>query len=516
MLEFCEVTKTFGGTLALKGVSLTIEPSFHGIVGENGAGKSTLMKVLAGIYPASTFTGEVYLDGEILASKSVADANRRGVVFVPQELLVAGEMTVAENLFMGRWPTRRLLVSQGRLIERSQDLLDQYAPGLNASTRMSSLSPSQQRLAVIAGSFARDSTKVLILDEPTASLSDGEAELLARQLQLVKNSGITVIYISHRLDEIESQCDFVTVMRDGRVVRNWRRGEYAHRDILREILGHSAMPDRSVAPKQATAYGKTADIQVLKVEHLRITDPMVRGKIRVDDVSFEVRSGEIVGFFGLVGAGRTEMLRAIMGLWPGKVQGEIRLNGKPYRPRSADNAFARGLAILPESRKLSGIFEAQSVMVNQTAANYRGITKPRGLLSLALEEKRGTDAVRRFAIKTSSVKAPISSLSGGNQQKVLLARVMDYQPALLVLDEPTTGVDVGVREEIYAQVRDFSAAGGAVLLVSSDIQEALLLSTRIIVMRRGRIVPTSLADRTPERMLRLASAFTESTISEEG
>lgn len=514
MLEFRDVTKTFGGTVALNNVSLTIEPSLHGIVGENGAGKSTLMKVLAGIHPASTFSGAVYLDGDLLALKSVADANRRGVVLVPQELLVAGEMTVAENLFMGRWPTVRGLVSKDLLMERSQQLLDRYAPGLRASTRMSILSPSQQRLAVIAGSFARESTKVLILDEPTASLSDGEAELLAQQLKLVRSSGISVIYISHRLDEIESQCDFVTVMRDGRVVHNWRRGEYTQQDIVREMLGHSAMPDRAFAPKPATVRAQTQEAQVLRVERLRVADPQVRGRFPVDDISFEVRSGEIVGFFGLVGAGRTEMLRALMGLWPGKVQGEFRVQGKPYRPRSGADALSRGLAVLPESRKLSGVFEGQSVLVNQTAANYRGITRPKGVLSQPLEEQRGVAAVRRFAIRTSSIKAPISSLSGGNQQKVLLARVLDSRPDLLVLDEPTTGVDVGVREEIYSQVRDFAAAGGAVLMVSSDIQETLLLSSRIIVMRKGRIFPTTAADQTPERLLHLASAFSESPITE--
>jgi ABC-type sugar transport system ATPase subunit len=489
LLELRDMSVRFGGTQALSDVSLRLaKGEILGLCGENGAGKSTLMKIASGLYPSGMYTGQVLLDGVEHNFRSVQDAQRAGVVLIPQELMIAPELSIEENMFAGSLPTKRGLVAQRALRAEARKWLAFFGITVDPARPAAVLSPAEQRLAVIAAALSR-SAKVLILDEPTASLSDQDAQHLFDHLRRLSRSGVPSIFISHRLDEVLSLCHRITVLRNGREVATLRPGEASMSELIRAMLGHELsaeleQKERKGAPSRVPASAP----EVLRVSGLTLGDPILRSKIRVEDASFTIREGEVLGLFGLIGSGRTEIARAIFGAWPGSVTGEVSLSGERFDNRSPTRSLARGIGMLTEDRKKTGLFPFHTISGNLAAARLqlRGSRAP-GNENGVSDHRRDIEAIRTLGIRPANPAAPIESLSGGNQQKVLLGRWVECKPKLLILDEPTVGVDIGARQQIYESLRSLAASGLAVMVISSDVTEIETLCDRAIVLRRGRV-----------------------------
>jgi ABC-type sugar transport system ATPase subunit len=490
LLEVEGAGKSFGGAIALKDVSFTLDLGRAlGIVGENGAGKSTLMKILGGIYPAGTYEGVVRLRGEELKLRSVQEARAAGIVLIPQELHVAPGLSIAENMFAGELPARRGMVDNHQLQEKARTWLSFFELNVDPLLPASILSPSEQRLTLIAGALSQKA-RVLILDEPTASLSDGEAQKLFAHVARLRNEGIGILFISHRLDDIAQVCDEVLVMRNGRSVAFFSERAAPRDEIVTAMIG------RSQAEVERKPPAARSDDVRLRVSSLTVGDPLEKDRVRVDNASFDVNAGEVVGLFGLVGAGRTEIVRSLFGIWRGSVSGEISVAGAPYQPKNPAHAVKSGLALLTEDRKSTGIFPGHSLTSNFDAADPLEVTRF-GFINTFLDSERSRSLMSRLDVRARSAAQHIETLSGGNQQKVLLGRWLATQPKVLLLDEPTAGVDVGAREEIYQQIEELASSGCGVLLVSSDLDEVLRMCDRTHVMYKGRITAT--IEGTPTR-----------------
>jgi len=491
------VGKSFGGAVALAEVSLRLEVGRSlGVVGENGAGKSTLMKILGGVYPAGTYEGAVYLRGEEVRFKSVQEARAAGVVMIPQELHIAPELSIAENMFAGMLPSRRGFVDTATLEKQAHTWLSFFGLNLDPTLPASILSPSEQRLILIAGALSQKA-RLLILDEPTASLSDGESQTLFSHVARLRNEGIGVLFISHRLDDIAQVCDEILVLRNGRSVAFFPRRNPPRDEMVTAMIGRSQDEGRLMRPARAS------DRVAMSVSGLVVSDAIDKTRRRVDDVGFDVHAGEILGIFGLIGAGRTEIVRSLFGTWPGTVEGTITLDGQPYQPRNPREAIRRGLALLTEDRKQTGIFVGHSLMSNIDAASTRPIARA-GFINAGKDLRRTLDIMSTLDVRARSSAQNIETLSGGNQQKVLLGRWLATKPSVLMLDEPTAGVDVGAREEIYLEIEKLAAQGCAVVLVSSDLDEVLRMADRTIVMYKGRVTAT--IEQQPTRHELMAAA----------
>lgn len=489
--------KTFGGAVALGDVSFMLDIGHAlGIVGENGAGKSTLMKILAGVYPHGTYEGTFSLRGEELKFRNVQEARDAGIVLIPQELHIAPELSIAENMFAGALPSRRGMVDSHALENRARTWLSFFGLEIDPFLPASILSPSEQRLVLIAGALSQKA-RVLILDEPTASLSDGESQKLFAHVAKLRDEGIGILFISHRLDDIAQVCDQVLVMRNGRAVAFFPQRDAPRNDIVTAMIGRSQSDLQSREPRPADGEVK------LEVSALSVGDPIDKSRLRVDEVSFTVRAGEIVGLFGLVGAGRTEIVRSLFGAWPGSVSGTVTIDGSPYTPSNPRHAIKSGIALLTEDRKQTGIFPGHSLTSNFDAADPAGVSRF-GFVSEVLDSDRSRQLMDRLDVRARSAFQHIDTLSGGNQQKVLLGRWLAIAPKILLLDEPTAGVDVGAREEIYQQIEALAAEGCGVLLVSSDLDEVLRMCDRTHVMYKGRISAT--IDGRPTRHALMSAA----------
>jgi ABC-type sugar transport system ATPase subunit len=479
VLELRGIGKSFPGVQAVSGVDLNVMASETvALVGENGAGKSTLMKIVAGVIPAPSFTGELRLNGVIRRFRNVREAEAAGIVLVPQELYIAPNLSIAENMFVGKLPGRWGFVDHPRLQAQARERLRFFSVTADPSAPAGILSPSEQRLIMIAAALSK-SAKLLILDEPTASLTEGEASHLFERMRQVHAEGVGCLYITHRLDEIEQVADRVAVMRNGRLVASFDTARGKRREIVRAMIGRDPerMPDRRIDVRSAP---------VLSVTGLRVHDPHGSGRLRVSDVSFSLHRGEILGLFGLVGAGRTELAQAVFGSWRGLVEGTVKIEGREGRPRSPSEAIANGVGMLTENRKQTGLFGGQSVMTNISAASLSAVAG-RLFIRAGQERSRDLDLARQLDVRPFSLVAPIDAYSGGNQQKVLLARWLATGPHVLILDEPTYGVDVGARFELYRLIRALADEGTGVLLISSDLEEVTVECDRILVMYKGRI-----------------------------
>ncbi len=497
ILHVDAVSKSFGGAPALIDASLTLHTGvIFGIVGENGAGKSTLMKILAGIHPHGSYSGRFTFQGEECVFSDVHDARAAGIVMIPQELHVASGLSIAENMFAGDLPRRFGFVDYAALRSKAKRWLDFFGLSIEPEDPASELAHSEQRLALMAGSLSRNA-QTLILDEPTASLSDGEAQSLFAHLERLKEKGIGVIFISHRLDDIEQVCDELVVMRNGKTVANFERGGYTRREVVTAMIGRD--PGASDLERQRPLNSEVA----LSVRNLVVADPVERHRRRVNDVTLEVRRGEILGLFGLVGAGRTELARALYGTWTGEVTGHIEVAGKHFVPKSPRRSVQAGVAFLTEDRKQTGIFAGHSVRANLGAASSADVSRF-GFFNYHADVARARKYIKQFDIRVKSEHQHIETLSGGNQQKVLLARWFATDPKVLILDEPTAGVDVGAREEIYLRIEELADAGCAVLLISSDLDEVVRMCDRTHVIYRGEIAAT--LGRRPSRVDLLAAA----------
>jgi ribose transport system ATP-binding protein len=466
-----------------------------GLVGENGAGKSTLIKILGGVY--SEYTGEVAIDGRVQTFRSTRDARAAGVAIVHQELALVPEMSIAENLMLGREPTRFGMVDRAELEAKARAML---APVLGAEAHaldfaqpVAELGVGIQQCLEIARALA-DDAKVLVLDEPTAALSEAESEKLFALIRARRAAGGAFIYISHRLEEIAALCDRVAVLRDGELV-----DIVAPTVDLVPLMTGTQTGDRS----RARARGASTST-VLRVNDLRVAHPTLPGRFVVDHLSFEVAAGEVVALAGAMGAGRTATLSALFGTARAGFTGTVTVDGKPVELTSPRAAIAAGFAYVPEDRKAMGLVLGLSVADN-LALSALGRMSKLGIVDGAKAEHSALGRLRELSIKAPGLDAEVATLSGGNQQKVVIGKWLELAPRVLLLDEPTRGVDVGAKAEIYALVEDLTSRGHAVVLASSDLPEVVRLADRVIVLREGvRAGELSGADITPLAIMQLA------------
>jgi ribose transport system ATP-binding protein len=498
ILRMKAVGKRFPGVVALRGVSLEIgRGEGHVLLGENGAGKSTLVKILNGVHPAGSYTGSIRLAGETVELTSPLIARARGIAYVPQEIEVFEQLTVAENVFAGQTSLGRgVLVRQRHLQERTAALFADFGLSISPSALLASLTAAQRHLVMIVRALATRPT-VLMLDEPTASLSGPEVTRLFRLLKRLKAQGTTTIFITHRLPEVLALCDRATVLRDGRVAAEMIRADF---DSDRIIAAMSGQRLQRLYPKHDAPTGSET---LLKVTSLTIDER--HGAHRgLTDVTFELRAGEILGLAGLLGSGRTELLAAIYGRIP--YRGRIAVAGQAVAIDSTRAARKAGIALLTEDRKRSGLLFNLPLRDNITIGNLALFARA-GIVSAEREDNAAVRAMRELNVKARSSAAAVSHLSGGNQQKLLFARVLMNAPRILLLDEPTKGVDVGTRHEIYRLIVELAEKGVGLLVVSSELEEVIGLCDRCLVIADGRLVDEFVkAEASEERVLRAIAA----------
>jgi ABC-type sugar transport system ATPase subunit len=487
-IEFRSVTKVFGGVTALRDVTLNIgQGECHGLMGENGAGKSTLGKALAGIHRPDG--GEIVIAGERPDLSNPRSAIAAGVAMVHQELAFCPDLSVAENLCMGHYPRKLGLVfDQKEMHRRAENLLSRIGVDLNVCTLMRDLSTAQEQLVQIAAALGTN-PRILVFDEPTSSLSEPEARRLFELIESLKAGGLTMIYVSHRMPELFRLCDKISVLRDGGYVGTLEKAEMTHDAVVQMMIGRSVQEFFG-----ESAHGNPGKT-VLSVKNLSS-----RNVFR--DINFEIKAGEVVGFAGLVGAGRSEVAKAIFGLDP-DATGTVQIDGKDLKLGSVKNSLRAGVGMVPEDRKRQGCVLGMSCRENVSIAILDRLGRA-GFLDQKHEKTITADYIGRLRVKTSSMDAPVNSLSGGNQQKIVIAKWLARGGRLLIVDEPTRGVDVGAKAAIHALLDELAGNGLAIMLISSELPEILNLSNRIIVMREGRLAgELAKADATQEAVLRL-------------
>jgi D-xylose transport system ATP-binding protein len=497
-LEMRNITKSFPGVRALDGVTFDLHKSeIHALVGENGAGKSTLMKVLAGVYPHPQYGGEILINGSEQRFSGVRDAEHAGIAVIYQEMSLVKEMTVGENIFLGREPRAFGVIRWEELYRRARQLLANLHLSIDAHTPIRNLGIGQQQLVEIAKALSHEA-RILVLDEPTAALTDTEVETLFGILNELRASGVGMIYISHKLNEVFRISDRITVLRDGKTVGTNAVGEWTEPQIISRMVGREV---GDIFPVMDHVQGDV----VFAVENVSVEDPAVAGKKLVDNVSFSVKRGEVLGIAGLMGAGRSDLLMAIFGAHAGRVSGVIKLEGKRIHISNPKEAIKQGIGFVTEDRKRFGLVLDQTILNNMTLAGLRRISG-RFVTSIDAESAAGERAMKDLHVKANSVFTIAGTLSGGNQQKVVLAKWLLTNPRVLFLDEPTRGIDVGAKQEIYAQINKLAKSGLAIVLVSSELPEVLGMSDRILVLHEGRVTGEfTRATATPEKVMACAT-----------
>lgn len=487
-VELKAIDKSYGGLKALNGVDFHIEGGeIHALLGENGAGKSTLMRVLGG--ETIPDAGSIVLGGRLVSFRDPRSAREEGIALIHQELALAPDLTVAENIFLGDLPG---FISWKKLNEKAGDLINRLGFDINPSVVTGSLAVAHQQIVEIAKALSQN-TKIIVFDEPTAVLATKDALRLHGIIRELRKNGVGIVYISHRLEEVFEIADRMTVMKDGSIVGTVTPQNATMDDVIKMMVGR---PLAALFPPKANANSGT---ELLRVENL------TAGR-RVRDVSFHVNAGEIVGLGGLVGSGRTEVARAIFGA-DRFDSGKVKLRGKALRIQSPRDAVKVGIGLVPEDRKTQGVALDKPIKVNATMAAMSSVVNPIGFLRLRLEKRLVTDLGKTLRLKAASVEAPVSSLSGGNQQKVVLAKWFHADGDVIILDEPTRGVDVGAKAEIYGLVNDLAKKGKAVLVISSEHQELFGLCDRVLVMSEGQLKGELFpAQYTEEKLLTLAMA----------
>jgi len=482
------ISKSFAGVEVLRDVDLDLQRGeIHALLGENGAGKSTFAKILAGVHRPTR--GTVALNGEVVDINSPITAQKLGVTLIHQEPISFPDLTVAENLVLGRTVGAPLArVHWAQMTREARQLMDLLGVRIDVTRPMRGLSIADQQMVEIARALASDS-RLIIMDEPTAPLTPKEVDTLFGIARRLRGEGRTIVFISHRLEEVRSLCDRVTIFRDGNRVATDTIANLSDGDIIRLMIGR---PLREYMKKHGTTIGEVA----LKIEHL--SKPGL-----FTDISFDVRKGEIVGLGGLIGAGRTDVARAIFGVAPAS-SGTITVNGKAVVVTSPSQAIDLGLAFVPEDRAIAGIFRTLPVEQNISAAVPRRIA-PGGIIRRKVEKALAAESVRRLRIRLAWMRQPIGELSGGNQQKSILARWLLTDPSVLILDEPTRGIDIGVKAEFYDMIGELAASGRAILLISSELPELLALCDRVLVMSEGRLTANiARADASQESIMQAA------------
>ncbi len=497
LLEMRNITKEFPGVKALDGVTLDLfAGEFHALVGENGAGKSTLMKVLSGVYSAGTYGGEIVVEGTARKFKNIRDAENAGIAIIFQELSLVKELTVGENIFLGREPARFGVINWTELYQRAGKLLQDLNLPINPKTPVGNLGIGSQQLVEIAKALSQNA-KILVLDEPTAALTESEVETLFDILRSLKSRGVGMIYISHKLGEVFTMSDRITVLRDGRTVGTGDAKDLTIGQVIAQMVGREV---GDIFPKSAHEFGEPA----LEIKNLTAFEAETDKKL-VDGISFAVRRGEVLGIAGLMGAGRSELLMSIFGAHLGKSSGEIFVEGKPVSINSPSEAIENGIGFVTEDRKRFGLILEQTILDNMTLAGLKQISGA-FLTHRNRESVAAKKSMADLRVKANSPLTVAGTLSGGNQQKVVLGKWLLTKPKVLFLDEPTRGIDVGAKQEIYANINALAKQGLAIVMVSSELPEIIGLSDRVLVLHEGKLTGEfSKQEVTPEKVMAAAT-----------
>jgi D-xylose transport system ATP-binding protein len=497
ILRAQNITKRFPGVTALKDVSFDLRAGeIHALCGENGAGKSTLIKLLSGIHPHGSYEGRFEVNEEEAKFATIKDAEKAGLAVIYQELALVEEMTVAENIFLGREPRRwGVFIDWPRMYREAQALLNRFKVDLDPAAPVRTLGVGQKQLVEIIKALAKNS-KILILDEPTAALAEHEVLILLDILRDLRQRGIASIYISHKLDEVFGIADRITVLRDGSTVCTDNAADTSKAEVIRRMVGREI---GDLFPRRTSQPGEV----ILRVDSLSVADAET-GSPRLHDISFELRAGEVLGIGGLMGAGRTELLMHLFGAWGNHVCGSVQLHGQPLGGLTPETIIQRGLVLASEDRRRYGLHLEQEIGFNLSLSSLSSVTRG-GFIQRNAEIRRNQDIFNSLRVKATGLEAVVGKLSGGNQQKVVLGKALLTEPTVILLDEPTRGIDVGAKLEIYEIINQLTAAGKAVILVSSELPELIGMSDRILMLNVGRIGGAfSRAEATQEKLMAAA------------
>ncbi|MCF2657163.1 multiple monosaccharide ABC transporter ATP-binding protein [Lacrimispora saccharolytica] len=497
LLEMKNITKTFPGVKALDNVNLQVEEGeIHALVGENGAGKSTLMNVLSGIYPYGTYEGDIVYDGEVCKFQTIKDSEKKGIVIIHQELALVPQMTIGENMFLGNERGKKAAINWNETYAEADKYLRMV--GLSESSRVliKDIGTGKQQLVEIAKALAKQA-KLLILDEPTSSLNETDSRALLDLMLEFKKQGMTMIIITHKLNEVVYVADKITVVRDGSTIETLDK----HTTTIDEDRIIKGMVGREITDR----FPKRHDVKIgevnMEVKNWTVHHPIYTEKVVVDNVNFNVKKGEVVGIYGLMGAGRTELSMSIFGRSYGsEISGELFINGKETVLKSPREAIDAKLAYVTEDRKGNGLVLSNSIKVNTSLANMNGVSS-KAIIDVDKEYQVAVEYKEKLRTKTPTVEQNVGNLSGGNQQKVLLAKWMFTDPDILILDEPTRGIDVGAKYEIYCIINDLVAAGKSVVMISSELPEVIGMSDRIYIMNEGKFVGEMRSDEATQESI---------------
>jgi putative multiple sugar transport system ATP-binding protein len=501
ILEMRGITKEFPGVKALNNVSFRVlKGEIHCLVGENGAGKSTLMKVLSGVYPFGTYTGDILFEGEVQRFRSIRDSDHAGIAIIYQELALVPEMTVYENIFLGNEVRNGPVINWNETIKRADELLKKVRLTVNPAAKIKDLGVGKQQLVEIAKALSRN-VKLLILDEPTAALNEDDSENLLNLLRGLRDQGVTCILISHKLKEVISVADTVTVLRDGQTIctLDAHKGEVSEAALIKNMVGREI--EHIYPPRPNKKLGEV----VLEVKRWNAFSSALNRPV-LRDVSFHIRRGEIVGFAGLMGSGRTELAHSIFGNPDHyQLQGDLILKGQKRNFHEPEAAIKAGIAYVTEDRKGNGLILIQDIKQNITLANLRAIAE-RTVIDANAEIKIANEYKSSFNIKARSIEQRVGTLSGGNQQKVCLSKWLFVRPDVLILDEPTRGIDVGAKFEIYSIMNKLVEQGMSIIMISSELPEVLGMSDRVYIVSSGRIAgELPIEEATQEKIMHLAT-----------
>ena len=488
------VSKQYPGTLALNEVSFDIYPGkVNVLIGENGAGKSTLMKILAGIEKPTS--GKILLDGKEVKFQNTREASAAGVGIIHQELNLFPEMKVADNMFAGKELKKHGMIDRKTQVKRASEILDTLQPGIDPNDLMLNLRVGQQQIVEIAKTMLHDQLKVLIMDEPTSSLSNAEVEVLFELIEDLKKRGIAIIYISHRLEEIIRIGDYVTILRDGKWVANAEVKDISVSWIVEKMVGHS-----NLTIEKLPYSGEKEELMQVKDYCL----PRLGGGWTVDHVSFTLHKGEVLGIYGLMGAGRTELVESLMGLHP-ESTGTIVIGDETITKPNVTDQIARGMVLVPEDRQKDGLVQTMSISDNLLLTSIPQFTR-NGVINKAQCKEAVKQTVKDMQVKVADVKHLITSLSGGNQQKVVIGKCVMANAKIFMMDEPSRGIDVGAKTDIFILMRQFAAQGNGVIFVGSELKEIISVCDRVLVMSNGKLTADLTGDEITEDALVIASA----------
>jgi D-xylose transport system ATP-binding protein len=501
VLQAKNITKKFPGVVALKNVSFDLRAGeIHALCGENGAGKSTLIKLLSGLHPHGSYDGEFFLHGQAAKFRTLADAGPAGIAVIYQELALVNDMTVGENIFLGAEPRTSIgTIDWHKVYREARLLLEKFKVDLDPGTPVAKLGIGQKQLVEIVKALSKDS-QILILDEPTAALAENEVLILLDILRDLRERGIASIYISHKLDEVFAICDRITVLRDGSSIITLEAKATSKGEIIKHMVGREIS---ELFPRRPPTPGRT----VLEVENLSVANPHT-GELFLSEISFFLRAGEVLGIGGLMGAGRTELLMHLFGAWGERLSGSVRLEGRELRAHKPAEIIRFGMVLVSEDRRRYGLILDRTISFNLSLSSLINLTSHR-LIDAGLEFKKNNYFFQSLHVKATGLEAIVGKLSGGNQQKVVVGKALMTEPLLIFLDEPTRGIDVGAKLEIYEIVNRLTESGKAVVLVSSELPELIGMSDRIIMLHDGTIGGEfSRAEATQEKLLAAAMGQT--------